>query len=129
LIRRPAVLALPRRILREAAVVVWPPTPRRRAERVVHPVQAVETLPVLGQLALQALKRFRIRAQPVIEVEEHRRTFGRGIQQVAELAHDVRADDITLVRGEQPFVGALAANTLKWLNQKSTINSLSCRSL
>ena len=44
---------------------------------------------------------------PVIEVEQHGRALGGGLQEVFELAEDVRADDVALVFGDQVAVGAL----------------------
>src|SRR6202030_2811747 len=55
-----------------------------------------------------AVRTVGIRAQPVVEVEEHRRALGRGLEQVAKLAEDVRTDALALVLREQEPVPALA---------------------
>ena len=62
---------------------------------------------------------------PVVEIEEHRWTLSRRAQQLAELAEDVRSDRVAFVLGEVVAAWPLPANTLKWLNQKSTITSFS----
>ena len=42
----------------------------------------------------------------VIEVEKHGRAFGRGFEQVAEAAPDMRADDLAIIDDFQDAVGA-----------------------
>ena len=50
----------------------------------------------------------RIRAHPVVEVEQHRRALRGRAEQIAELAEHVRPDRLALVLGQQKPIGALA---------------------
>src|ERR1700730_3141702 len=52
--------------------------------------------------------RVRSHTQPVIKVEQHRRTLGRRDQQIFELAEHVRADRVLLVVAEEQPLGTLA---------------------
>ena len=49
----------------------------------------------------------RIRAHPVVQIEEHRGALRRGLEQIAELAEDVRPDRFALVLGEHEAIGPL----------------------
>ncbi len=49
-----------------------------------------------------------VRAHPVVEVEEHRRTLRGRAEQVAESSQHVRPDRLALVLGQQEPIGALA---------------------
>src|SRR6185436_39301 len=54
------------------------------------------------------MRAVRVRAQPVVEIEEHRRALRRRTQQFAEAAEDVGTDRLALVLGQQEPVAALA---------------------
>ena len=49
----------------------------------------------------------RVRAHPVVEIEEHRGTLRVRVEQIAKLAEDVRADDVALVLREHEARGTL----------------------
>src|SRR5581483_7243428 len=52
--------------------------------------------------------RSRAHALPVVQVEEYRRTLGRGDQQIFKFAQHARTDDGALIAGDQVAIGALA---------------------
>ena len=71
---------------------------------------------------------------PVVQVVQHRRMPRRGQQQILEMPQHVRADGVALIAPDQQMTQiwrsvarSCLRSTLKWLNQKSTSTSSSCR--
>ena len=71
---------------------------------------------------------------PVVEIVQHRRMPRGRQQQILEMAENVRADGVALIAPDQqveqilrPAARSWLRSTLKWLNQKSTSTSSSCR--
>ncbi len=62
---------------------------------------------------LQLLGSLRIGAQPVVEIEEHRRALGRRAKQVAEAAPDMRPDRLALVIGDEARGAPLAGEDVE----------------
>ncbi len=48
-----------------------------------------------------------IGGEPVVQEKEHRGTFGRCSEQIAELPHGIRTDRVAFILGDEPAVGAL----------------------
>src|SRR5579863_324187 len=62
---------------------------------------------------LQPLPSLRIDTLPIIQVKKHGRAFCRGLEQVAEFTHSMRANGVALIRSEQPAIRALSGKDVE----------------
>ena len=83
-----------------AGMLVLPPRSRRTI---------IQTAPITALVRRDAERDVRVRpdAQPVVEIEQHRRALRGRHQQVFELPQHMRADRVALVAGHQVTVGSL----------------------
>ena len=64
-------------------------------------------------LLLHALEGLRVHTLPIVEVKQHSGTLRRGLQQIAEFPHGVRANGVALVGSQQPAVLSLSGENIE----------------
>src|SRR5215469_1249834 len=78
-------------------------------------VPPIAPAPLSFTVLWNPVRNIRVRAdtQPVVEIEEHRWTLSRGDEEILELSHRVRADDVALIACEQVTVGSFSYENVK----------------
>ena len=90
----------------------------RRRPAPPHSPRSVAPSLAHGAFRSDALRRARVRAQPVVQVKQHRRALRRAFQQSLEFTQRVRPDHVPFIGSQQPAVVALSRKHVEVVEPK-----------